>query len=126
MTKENLCIASGCLGFCCQDIDLEITGPERREIFPTAQKVLSIKKLARIKEEQEVGLFYLAGYERPGLEGLDFCLLTINGPCPNITLEGNCSKHTIREHAAINFQFGSEDCNSIRKEHGLAPIQLMP
>ena len=124
MGERNRCLESGCKGYCCQDIDLEITEPERKELFPEAQKVPSIKKLAELKRS-EMGLFY-ADYERPGLEGPDFRILAINGPCPNRAKDGNCTRHNIREHAAKNFKFGSDDCNAIRKDHGLGPIFLEP
>ena len=124
MAERNRCLESGCRGFCCQDIDLEITRAEIKELFPSAKKVTSIKKLAELKQTQ-TGLFY-TDYQRPGLEGPDFRILTINGPCPNREKNGNCTIHNIREYAAKNFKFGSDDCNAIRKENGLGPIYLEP
>ena len=124
MDERNRCLESGCKGYCCQDIDLEITEPERKELFPEARKVFSVKELAELKRTDK-GLFY-TDYQRSGLEGPDFRILAINGPCPNRVKDGNCSIHKNREHAAINFEFGSDDCNAIRKEHGLGPIYLEP
>lgn len=125
MGERNRCLESGCRGFCCQDIDLELTKAERKELFPKAKRVFSIKELAKLKLNRNKGLFY-TDYEKPGFEGLSFQLLSINGPCPNRTKEGNCNIHDIREHAAKNFKFGSDDCNAIRKDHGLGPIYLEP
>lgn len=124
--ERNPCVASGCLGLCCQDIYLEITGPERREIFPTAQKVDSINQLITLKKGPEKGLFYVDDYGRPGFEDPDFCLLAINGPCPNRSPDGDCVKHDNREHVAKNFKIGCADCNAIRKKNGLAPIYIEP
>lgn len=126
MLERNPCKDFDCPGLCCQNIYLEITGPERREIFPTAQKVNSINELITLKKGKEKGMFYVDDYERPGLEGPDFCLLAINGPCSNRAPDGGCNKHTNREHVARNFTFGSYDCNKIRKENGLAPVSIEP
>lgn len=112
MSERNRCIESGCKGFCCQDIDLKITKAEIKELFPKAVRVSSVEELGRIKRTR-IGLFYMGNYERPGLEGPNFCLMAINGFCPNRAKEGNCNIHDIREHAA-------------RKEHGLGPIYLEP
>jgi hypothetical protein len=124
MSERNRCIESGCKGYCCQDIDLEITRAEVKELFPTAVRVFSIKELAKLKQTRK-GLFY-TNYQRPGLEGPDFMILSINGPCPNRVSNGGCLIHTNREHAAKSFLFGSDDCNAIRKEHGLGPVFLEP
>ena len=126
MPERNLCIDSGCHGYCCQDIDLEITKPALMELFPDAIKVSSIRALAELKLNQKPGQFYITGYESDELKGPGFCLLTINGPCPNRDPKGSCIVHEKREHAAINFKIGSSDCNAIRKEHGLGPIFLKP
>lgn len=126
MSERNLCKESGCPGLCCQDIDLEITGAERREIFSIAQKVGTAKELLVLRQNNVKGLFYISNYRRPGLNYPNFCLLAINGPCPNKTSDGDCIKHANREHAAINFRFGSFDCNKTRKEHGLAPVFIEP
>jgi len=53
-------------------------------------------------------------------------ILAINGSCPNRAKDGNCKIHKNREHAAKNFKFGIDDCNAIRKNHGLGPIYLEP
>lgn len=107
MLERNPCIASGCLGYCCQDIDQEISASALKEIFPTAQKVSSIKKLAELEFSEEPGLFYIDNYESDELKGPDYCLLAINGPCPNRDEKGNCSVHEHGEPAAINFKIGS-------------------
>ena len=123
MYERNRCLESGCKGYCCQDIDLEITKAEVKELFPSAVRVFSIKELAKLKQIHKKGLYY-TDYQRPGLEGPNFRILSINGPCPNRAKDGNCSIHKNREHAAENFKFGSDDCNDIRKEHGLGPVYL--
>lgn len=125
MVDRNRCLESGCGGLCCQNVDLEITEAERKELFPRAVKVFSIQKLRKIKRS-EIGLFYVANYQRPGLEHPDFNLLAINGVCPNRTDGGTCLVHKNREHAARNFRFGDDECNSIRKENGLGLIYLEP
>ena len=125
MSERNRCLESGCRGYCCQDIDLEITRVEIKELFPSARRVFSIKELAKLKLNHKKGLFY-TDYQRPGLKGPDFRILAINGSCPNRAKDGNCNIHDIREHAAKNFKFGSKECNDIRKENGLGPIYLEP
>lgn len=43
--KENLCVQSGCPGFCCQDTDIEVTKFERRKLFPNAVRLNTLKEL---------------------------------------------------------------------------------
>jgi hypothetical protein len=121
MPEKNRCVESGCPGFCCFNIDIEVTASERRRIFPKAIEVESIVALAKVKEKGTRGVFYTK-YTRKGLERGDFYVVTINGMCPNKLANGNCDKHEEREHAARNFRIGSPDCNDIRAEHGLPPI----
>jgi hypothetical protein len=121
MSERNLCTDSECPGFCCRDIDIEVTKWERSRLFPKAVRVESISALAKVKSSGKPGVFYTE-YSRKGLEGGDFYVVSINGICPNRLPNGNCAKHGEREYAAKNFVIGSTDCNEIRKEHGLSPI----
>lgn len=121
MKEINPCIESGCPGLCCQNTALEITKFERTRLFPNAIKVNSLETLATLKKEKVLGVFYTR-YRRKNLTQNGFVVLSINGPCPNRTVEGGCSKHEEREHAARNFTIGSPGCNEIRKENGLSPI----
>jgi hypothetical protein len=121
MPERNICVDTGCQGYCCQDIDVIITKSERTRLFPQAIKKDSIQELADLKKKNIQGLFYI-DYSSPELEGGDFFLLSINGPCPNRLPKGSCSKHEEREYAARNFRIGCGDCNEIRKEHGLDEI----
>ncbi|MCX6705695.1 MAG: hypothetical protein NTV24_01140, partial [Candidatus Woesebacteria bacterium] len=57
---------------------------------------------------------------------LGMVIARIAGPCPNRLENGNCRIHKNREHAAENFKFGSDECNDIRKGHGLGPVYLEP
>jgi len=125
MFERNRCIESGCRGLCCQNTALELSRPELNELFPTAVRVFSIKELAKLELDRKDGLFY-TDYQRPGLKGKNFRILLINGPCPNRAKNGSCTIHKNREHAAENFKFGGDDCNAIRKEHGLGPVFLEP
>ena len=125
MPERNPCLKSGCPGFCCQDIDIEITKSERTRVFPTAIHVDSMKELAQIKKDNLQGLYYTE-YSRKGLEGGDFYVIVINGPCPNRLSDGSCLKHDEREYAARNFAIGCSDCNVIRKENGFSPIFIEP
>lgn len=122
--ERNPCVASGCPGYCCENIDIEVTRCERSRLFPKAKHVGSISELAELKKSQESGIFYTE-YEREGLRG-DFYIVTLNGPCPNRLNDGSCAKHEERGYAARNFRIGCPDCNAIRKEHGLAPIFIEP
>lgn len=123
--ERNLCVESGCPGYCCQDIVIEFTKCERTRMFPKANYVHSIKELSDIKYAKIPGVFYTE-YSREGLEGGDFYIVAINGPCPNRLPDGSCSNHVEREYAARRFKIGCKDCNEIRKEHGLAPIFIEP
>lgn len=118
--ERNPCIDSGCFGYCCENMDIELTHSERTRLFPKAKHVPSIAELAEIKKSQTPGVFYTE-YETEELKG-DFYIAVINGPCPNRLPDGNCSKHSERSYAARNFQIGCEDCDAIRCEHGLPPI----
>ena len=120
-----MCTDSGCYGFCCENIDIEVTKWERSRIFPRAVHVDSITELADIKDSKIPGVFYTE-YAREGLEGGDFYVVSLNGPCPNRLSKGGCSKHEEREHAARNFPIGCSDCNAIRAEHNLPPIFTEP
>lgn len=122
--ERNPCTDSGCLGYCCEDIDIEVSGCERTRLFSKAKHVGSIHDLAKIKRDKTPGVFYTE-YERPGLEG-DFYAVSLNGPCPNRLPDGSCSRHDERTYAARSYQIGCDDCNAIRREHGLAPIFTEP
>lgn len=122
--ERNLCRDSGCPGYCCENIDIEVTRCERSRLFPKATHVGSINELAEIKEAKTPGVFYTE-YEREGLKG-DFYIVSLNGVCPNRLADGSCSKHEERGYAARNFRIGSDDCNAIRREHGLTPIYNEP
>jgi len=123
--ERNLCRDSGCLGFCCQDINLEVTKFERKRVFSTAIKVDTFKILDEIKGLKIPGVYYTR-CRRKRLGDSGFELITIVGSCPNKAKDGSCQKHAEREHAARNFDIGSEICNAIRKEHGLSPIFIEP
>lgn len=125
MPERNPCIASGCHGLCCQNIDLELTRFERTRIFPKAIKVNTIRELAEVKRSNIQGVFYTS-YRKKHLGESGFVIASINGPCPNRDLDGGCLKHEEREHAARNFKIGCNDCNAIRKENALAPIYIEP
>lgn len=123
--ERNRCTDSGCLGYCCQNIDIEITKSERTRLFPKAREVGSISELANINTAKTPGVFYTK-YSRDGLKNGDFYIISINGPCPNRLPNGSCSKHEEREYAARNFSIGCSDCNAIRAEHSLHPIFVEP
>ena len=123
--ERNRCTDSGCSGYCCENIDIEVTKWERTRIFPKAKHADSIRELADIKDSKIPGVFYTE-YTREGLEGEGFCIVSLNGPCPNRLPKGGCSKHEEREYAARNFSVGCPDCNAIRAEHHLPPIFIEP
>ncbi len=123
--ERNRCTDSGCYGYCCENIDIEVTGCERTRLFPKAKHVDSIKELADIKYSKIPGVFYTE-YSREGLEGGDFYVVSLNGPCPNRLPDGDCSRHEEREYAARHFSIGSTDCNTIRSEHHIPPIFIEP
>lgn len=125
MKERNLCAASGCPGYCCQNIDLEMTKLERKRIFPNAIRVDTMEELAEKKNQKEPGVFYTR-YRRKHLGDSGFVVTAINGACPNKEEDGNCIKHEERSHAARNFKIGCHDCNEIRKEHGLGPLFFEP
>src|SRR4030042_5537346 len=125
MPERNQCLASGCPGLCCENIDIELTKFERRSIFPDAKRVGSLRELAAVKRAKLRGVFYTS-YKRKHLGASGFVIVAINGPCPNRTPDGNCVKHDEREHAARNFKLGCEECNAIRQENGLPPIFVKP
>jgi hypothetical protein len=125
MLEGNPCVASGCHGFCCQNIDLELTKFERTRVFPNAKRVNTLQELARLKEEKKIGVFY-SRYRRKHLGKSGFVVVSLNGPCPNRLPDDSCAKHEEREYAARNFEIGCDDCNAIRKENGLAPIFIEP
>lgn len=122
--ERNMCANSGCPGYCCENIDIEVTKCEISRLFPKAKHVDNISELADIKNDKTPGVFYTE-YSRKGLEG-DFYVVAINGPCPNRDSDGNCTKHEERSYAARNFQIGCHDCNEIRKEHNLGPLYFEP
>ena len=125
MLERNPCVASGCPGLCCQNIDLEIRNDERKRIFPGAVHIDTLDALGWVKEQKVNGVFYTR-YRKARLKSGKYSVIAINGPCPNREPNGNCSVHKDREAAAWNFQIGSSECNEIRKEHGLAPIFIEP
>ena len=124
MTERNLCVESGCKGYCCEDIDLTATKFERHRLFPKAKRLNTIRELEMIKGK-ETGVFY-TGYRNKMLGNSGVVIISINGPCPNRTPDGDCRKHSEREHAARRFKIGCEDCNAIREEHNLPPIYIEP
>ena len=125
MTERNRCIDSGCRGFCCQNIDLEIRNDERKQIFPSAVRVDTLDALGWVKRQKVSGVFYTR-YRKARLRSGKYSVIAINGPCPNRNKDGSCLKHDEREAAARNFNIGSADCNAIRQENGLAPIYFEP
>jgi hypothetical protein len=121
MPERNRCIASGCAGLCCQNIDLEIKNSERRKVFPDAVRINSLGALGWVKRQKVPGVFY-ARYRKARLKNDEYSVIAINGPCPNRAPNGSCSVHQDREAAAKNFEIGSAECNAIRIENGLGPI----
>ena len=124
MPERNRCVESGCPGYCCQDIDLEATVFERRRVFSTAQRVGTLGEIAEAKGKKPGVLF--SRLRRKHLGDRGFVIVSINSNCPNRQPDGNCSKHEERTHAARNFILGSDECNAIRQEHGLAPVFTEP
>lgn len=104
---------------------MELSKYERTRIFPDAIKVDTLETLTVLKREKVKGVFYTR-YRRRHLGENGFVVLSLNGPCPNRTVEGGCSKYEEREYAAKNFKIGGSDCNEIRKENGLDPIFIEP
>lgn len=123
--ERNPCVASGCSGYCCEDIYLDVTGCERTRLFKKAKHVETVNELINIKKSGNPGIFYTENSNEKLGDG-DFYLLAINGPCPNRLADGSCAKHEERGYAARNFRIGCSDCNAIRGEHGLAPIFIEP
>lgn len=124
MSERNRCLESGCPGYCCQDIELEATIFERRRVFPMARRVETLKETAEAKGKKPGVLFSRLRRKHLGKEGI--VIVSINGSCPNRQPDGNCLMHKEREYAARNFAFGGSDCNTIRAEHGLAPVFVDP
>ena len=119
--ERNLCLESGCLGYCCQDNFLEVTESERNRLFKDAKYVPSKDDLLDIQEDKIPGVFYTK-HSRKELEPGIFFMLYISGPCPHRLSNGSCSQHIERSHAARNLLIGSKECNDIRSDHGLPPI----
>lgn len=124
MSERNICIETGCLGYCCEDIDIQVTNYERRRLFPKAQRVDTLRELVNKKKEGQ-GVFY-ARWRRKPLNKAGFNIVAICGSCPNRFSDRSCKEHGEREYAARNFNIGCQDCNDIRQEHGLAPVFFEP
>ena len=70
-------------------------------------------------EKIKEGVYFLRNYKTKELDRGNFVLITLKGKCPHLKDDGNCNVHSERTHAARNFKIGCEDCNEIRKKHGL-------
>lgn len=120
MKEKNPCIASGCLGYCCKNIFLELTTFERRRLFPKALKIDSLKNLKHVSRDTQ-GVYYTPVRRKKfNCNGMVETLIVDN--CPHLKKDGNCNVHKERSHAARNFKIGSQLCNEIRKNHGLPKI----
>ena len=117
--KENLCVTSGCLGNCCENISIYETEEQCLKRDPLAKEV-SVWKMAEILgEEVKDGTYYLydGRSDEPGM-----VQTRIVGPCVRRLPTGYCSIYGRCGYAAEKFQFGSEQCNLIRKDHDLSVI----
>lgn len=122
----NPCAQSGCKGYCCYDINIEVTISERRRLWPNASRVNTVKKV-----EYAPGFTDWVYYTRvrkihltlPNKKHNGFVLVGIVGKCPNLDAEtGACLMHQEREHAARNYKIGDEDCTQIRRKHSLPDL----
>ena len=122
--NKNLCIESGCKGYCCHDTCIEVTDSERTRLFPDAIPLQTLDELKHGNLMRETA--YFVRYRRSRLGRTGFKMVGWIGKCPNLTSDGNCKKHSEREYAARNFKFGSRECNSVRTEYGLPPVFVEP
>jgi len=120
MKELNPCIASGCLGNCCKDINFELTNSERKRIFPYAVKVKNLGELNKVPTDHHD--VYFSRIVRRKFKGENMVEVAIVGRCPHLKYDGNCRIHDKRSYAARNFQIGSDECNKIRICSGLPII----
>ena len=118
--ERNLCVESGCLGGCCENITIYDGEEVILSTFPDAKEVSAweMKEVTDGKKDDGVYYLYDGRSENPGM-----AIARIVGPCEHRDLEGNCLRHGRCSHASENFRFGSSDCNKIRIEKGLKPVE---
>lgn len=121
---ENICLKSGCPGFCCQDTDMRVTRSELRRLWPGVVHLDTLKELR--SGHLEKGFPYCARLRIKELGECGFYEVGWVGNCPNQLPDGSCKKYSEREYAARNFKFGSEECNKVRRSYGLPPVFVEP
>lgn len=112
INKENLCHATGCPDLCCRSRGLDyplikMKKGSSRQFFPEA---------VEIPENEDLGDCppgaYLVSY--PLHEAI-----LIQGVCPKSGASG-CEGS--KPQSCSNFSFGGNECNELRKKHGLYEI----
>ena len=121
MKEKNPCLISGCHGYCCKNIVLEMTDHEIKRLFPNAIKVNSLKESN--EKPKDIPNIYFRSIRRKKFSCNGINEVTIIGNCPHLDKKGNCNEHAERSHAARNFIIGSKLCNEIRQMHNL-PIMI--
>lgn len=110
--ERNLCHESGCTSnpSCCINTRLEnVTSSEIKQYFPNAIPF-------RWFPPSEEGVYFT---ERNPLTEDDKYSVTINGACPMLTPEGNCTGGLKdKPNACKDTKIGSKVCNSFRRRDG--------
>lgn len=112
MKEINLCKQLGCLGECCKNITIFDAEEVILKTFPDAIEVNACELKEAIDGKLRDGVYYKWDGDNK-TEGM--VIARIVGSCPYLLSNGDCSRHDRCSHAAINFEVGSKECNSIRE-----------
>ena len=109
--EVNLCHKSGCRDLCCRGrMWLRVKKTERIRTFPEAKQVLF---------DTEVRSLGFGEFVFAKNDDIDMELLLLNRDCTHLVTRGCDGSQTI---ACKAFQLGGEECNRIRKKHGLLTV----
>ena len=112
MKERNLCVESGCKALCCEDPEINMDNTMEAAIlkwFPNAEK-MSWRNLFRSKNAN--GVYYMD-------KGNGAFLVEINGWCPNLGTDFNCSIQDTKPPECKDFERGQDDGSLIRLDANL-------
>lgn len=111
MPENNLCRSVGCNGACCRDITIYDDEDVLLATFPKAKEVNAWQLQKAINGKLPEGTYYQHDSRSPDD---NMALLRVVGPCEHLSGCGDCTIHDRCSHAALNFEFDSEECKKMR------------
>lgn len=125
MTEEvNACLSSGCPGFCCRDMVMEMAEPVLERFRPPETPLVwlspnSFSQMVKdgpdgtIDFDEQAPVIYATRNGGPLLQ------VQFDGACPNLSPDFGCRIYADRPGCCDNLDFMEAECLEIRNNHFL-------